>query len=708
LLATQAERKVSADSDPSLRKLGPLKFVDGGDVPLAETTDDPEAPTTGIVPETPRPDVDNKMAIEDDLGPFNLVAPKKLESLGPVLVILPESGGVDIVLIELSPVDVCCREKLRVDEHSMTCLSAVPSFEDMRLRGSNFQFHSSKKDYVSDSFAVLHGATNSTVATVMDEVMPSAHNCSAHFKLLARHREHQVNRDSGNKAGGDGKGCRIDLGACDHNYDGENYSGMTGDQELDSSREPLRNYFGSLMDAVLVIVDRVREDHCCKRIYDDHTREESFASKLRDEVGAACSRAEVSSNFVTLMDGKDGCSFHTDKKNCPESSYDWTCCVATTVESESTGRLHRAVTNLNSRAACGRAMDSETEFATFRLGLETEMKRIDTSYQELCGDGPSVPTAQTFTELCLSEDLPWETDTDGQGFVLRCCRAASAPSRDFFLSTAASAVCNLRLKGEGIGCHTMVGMLLIAMHMGTYQHLCAIGLTIKGQPGLFERMRTDLPGTHWEISEPLHPGKFWAGKHHRFSPSGLDFHQVFVKNKTNFNGAVGELKELLKLVNATLHRATVTAKTKELVDSSKLPGLNVFRLQLFIPLAALCGLVLADSLFHADCIEPAEGVENGSYSALTTAGFAMHRHSSTLLNICGQIGLPRRHSLGGCLTCENHRRNKRFDLFMHGQDLFYLFLNDTGYSVQRKRFNSTDWESVTMITKTILDSEDFA
>ena len=125
------------------------------------------------------------------------------------------------------------------------------------------------------------------------------------------------------------------------------------------------------------------------------------------------SRAEVSSNFVTLMDGKDGCSFHTDKKNCPTSSYDWTCCVATTVESEATGRLYRAVTNLNSRAACGRSMDNETKFATFKLGLETEMQRINSSYKEIYGNGPDAPTAEKITKLYLSDDLPWETETDG-------------------------------------------------------------------------------------------------------------------------------------------------------------------------------------------------------------------------------------------------------------------------------------------------------
>ena len=147
----------------------------------------------------------------------------------------------------------------------------------------------------------------------------------------------------------------------------------------------------------------------------------------------------MSSNFVTLMDGNDGCSFHKDEKNCSRPSYDWTCCVATTLESQHTGRLYRAVTNLNSREACGRSMDNETKFAAFKLGLESEMEHINSSYQEIYGDRPEdVPTAKRYTNLYLKDDLPWVNETDGQGNILCYIKAASAPSRNVFLSTAAT------------------------------------------------------------------------------------------------------------------------------------------------------------------------------------------------------------------------------------------------------------------------------
>jgi hypothetical protein len=41
-----------------------------------------------------------------------------------------------------------------------------------------------------------------------------------------------------------------------------------------------------------------------------------------------------------------------------------------------------------------------------------------------------------------------------------------------------------------------------------------------------------------------------------------------------------------------MDRAAAMAKTKEMAGGSNLPSLNLFQLQLFIPLAALCGLVL--------------------------------------------------------------------------------------------------------------------
>ena len=365
LVHKQGKRKPSATSNTTTRKLGLLNFVSGGRTPMVPAQEQ----TTSTLPVNLPIVVDNKMAIEADPGPFEVAATERLEALGPVLVILPDDGVIDVVLVELSPLDVYYREKLRLDSHSMTYLSACPTFEEMRQRGYSFQFYSRTKDYVSDSFAILRGLTNELVGEVMDAMMPRSHSYSAHFKLLGHHGEYQARRDQGNEAGGIGKGYRVDLGACDHNYDGENTSGMgptprtnggvkcfreeTGIQAIDSNRQALCEYFGCQMDAVQVIVDKTREEHGYKRVFDDFVREESFASKVREEMKATKCRAEVCSNFVTLMDGKDGCSFHKDEKNCSRPSYDWTCCVATTVESEKTGRLYRAVTNLNSREACG-------------------------------------------------------------------------------------------------------------------------------------------------------------------------------------------------------------------------------------------------------------------------------------------------------------------------------------------------------------------
>jgi hypothetical protein len=462
------------------------------------------------------PDLDDNIGIEDDPGPFELASPEKVAAFGPVLVMFPESGCFDVVLVEVSPLDVCHRERLRLDVHAMTHLTNVLDVAEVRRKGCNFQFCSAKKDHVAESFAILRGVTNRSVGTMMDEVLPASHSFSAHFKLLGHHGEHQEKWDDGNLMGGVGKGHRIDLGCCDHNHKGENTHGLgptprtnggvkcsnkvTGNVEIDSHREELRNYFGAQMDAVQLRVDKVREEHDHSRSCNDPQGELANAAELRHELNAGHSRAEVSSNFVIAMDGHDGCSFHADSLNCSEPSCDWTCCSATAVESESTGRLCRVVTNLNSRAACGRAMQNEKKHASFKQGLATEMKPVDASHKEIHADRmDDLPTAQTHACLHLKDDLLWVDEIDGQGNNNRCIRMASAPSH------AASAICNLGLKEVDIGCDTMVGMILIAMHMCSHQHLHAIGVAIKGDPGLVKRIQADLPGTCYETSERLFP-----------------------------------------------------------------------------------------------------------------------------------------------------------------------------------------------------------
>jgi hypothetical protein len=352
--------------------------------------------------------------------------------------------------------------------------------------------------------------------------------------------------------------------------------------------------------------------------------------------------------------------------------------------------------------------ESELLYLDFKTLLREEMERIDFSYKDIYGNISlgEIPTATTYTNLYLSDELPWISEELEDGSILKYIKAASAPSRDFFLSPVSSAVYKLRLEEPGLSCHTMVGLLFISIYMSSFQHFYAIVEMIRNDTKLKERIKSDLPGTYWEVSEQLFPDKFWGGKLPRFSSSALTFKKVFVDNQFNFEMGVGELKELLKMVNTTDDKALITAKLKQMASSSSLPGLNVFRLQLFIPLAALCGLVLPPYLFHADYIEPSYGIVGGSFSALLEAGFPTNRHQDVLLNICGHVGLPRRHSLGECLVCESHRKQKRYDMFQYGQDLFHLFLLHRVYTVKLKMFNSNEWKNVEMIPQSKLHEED--
>ena len=124
LRQSQAESRLSPASEPSSRRLGVLKFMSGGRGNEETATNAPTPKVAAVA--------NNQMAIGDDPGPFELALLEKLKLFGPVLVIMPEEGDADAVLVELSPLDVCCREKLRLDGHSMTRLTSVPSFDEMR------------------------------------------------------------------------------------------------------------------------------------------------------------------------------------------------------------------------------------------------------------------------------------------------------------------------------------------------------------------------------------------------------------------------------------------------------------------------------------------------------------------------------------------------------------------------------------------------
>ena len=173
-------------------------------------TDEAIAPSRETMDKSPYPPLltadDNKMTIESDSGPFELATKAMIDTFGPVLVILPDSGGIDMVIVELSSLDIYYRESLRLDNHSMTYLSSLPSFEDLRRNGYSFEFYSSTKDFVSNSFTILRGTTNELVGSIMDSEMPESHSYSAQFKLLAHHGDYQSKRDTGNEVGGDRKG----------------------------------------------------------------------------------------------------------------------------------------------------------------------------------------------------------------------------------------------------------------------------------------------------------------------------------------------------------------------------------------------------------------------------------------------------------------------------------------------------------------------
>ena len=132
-------------------------------------------------------------------------------------------------------------------------------------------------------------------------------------------------------------------------------------------------------------------------------------------------------------------------------------------------------------------MDNDHQYQNFKIRLNIEMERINSSYREIYGNNmiEDVPTATTYTDLYLMNDLPWVTsEMDEQVTPVRYIKAASAPSRDLFLSTASSAIYNVRLQDVLLSCDSLVGLLLIAIYMSSFQQFYAIVVQITNDPKL--------------------------------------------------------------------------------------------------------------------------------------------------------------------------------------------------------------------------------
>jgi hypothetical protein len=107
LLHSQDEGKLPASCDSSTRLDEFVKLV------AAATNPDTTVAVSQESTETNHPlppDLDDDVGIEDDPGPFELASPEKVAAFGPVLVMLPESGDIGAVLVEVSPLELEVKE----------------------------------------------------------------------------------------------------------------------------------------------------------------------------------------------------------------------------------------------------------------------------------------------------------------------------------------------------------------------------------------------------------------------------------------------------------------------------------------------------------------------------------------------------------------------------------------------------------------------
>jgi len=248
----------------------------------------------------------------------------------------------------------------------------------------------------------------------------------------------------------------------------------------------------------------------------------------------------------------------------------------------------------------------------------------------------------------------------------------------------------------------IAGFLLVALHYGSYfQYYIIMGYLLEHdlmehlvEHGNLDSLSVEeIPGMFWRVSGQVFEfSSFLGGIHPRIQATNFKFNETFVQNPRRFSTQVDVLVQILSAVNneSFLSESAFFGYLRE--KSKELSGLGLFKLQFFVPLAALCGLVRGPALKYADMIEPAEGASGGSHTVLSTY-FQPHQFSYVLRNICSEFGLQRREMTGECITCEGVRKKKRFELYFPGQSLFHLFWDESSgvYSSMKKLFGTVGW-----------------
>jgi hypothetical protein len=168
----------------------------------------------------------------------------------------------------------------------------------------------------------------------------------------------------------------------------------------------------------------------------------------------------------------------------------------------------------------------------------------------------------------------------------------------------------------------MIEMLFVAGYQNNFHYFHAIGEEMSGR----SFKPTEHPSEYYYERSMEMFGNFVGGPNPRYSPPGVDFKESFLMVKIRLKRVVACLRELLEWFNGQHEKEKVSmGVVKERLQACHQELLTIgkaeyakFRLQIFIQMAALSGVVLKARPLLANFAYPVKGM--ASYAHLHDTG----------------------------------------------------------------------------------------
>ena len=642
-----------------------------------------------------------------DPGPWNFAPP--LDVRTKVASFLVVETPQETLYIALSTLDVYYARNLKHFLHGIEYIDPTTAFARMANEGHSYRFISADQTYITDDFGIVHFHADVRFQKILRDCFPPGGiEWAMYFEFLYQCGEHQELRDDDNEAP-----SRFDAGTgSEYCPSLHNPSGIASGLSLNVGKSTLNSFescttikqiIGTFLDISQLVCDAVRADASLPRIYNDPHRHQMYSQPSLGEIFDSLHvRGETTANFLKdtyprpsnpALQGRK----HKDDLNGVAPSYDYTVCMSGHLLSESTGRIRRFVCNTNSRASVEAVLLKEAALYQLTGPIRQELLRIGRGYAHMVAGfpphvRPEVTDATSFANMELGRYTPFVHHQLPNGTSQLYVECPSSPTRDYHLSSVISRIDEIKEKFRP-PTRLLLGYLLIAIHSPSYFQYYVIMGHLLSNENLSELALEQLPLLFWNVSTNVFCfPSFLGGLRPRIQATAFDFSATYVNNTQNFVADVHVLQQILLSVNNNSFSGLSHFHEYLGGQSEGMNGIALFKLQFFLPMAALCGLVRPASLKYADLIHPADGPEGGSHATLTAHGFQPHQFGYVILNLCQRMGFQRRESIGECLTCESHRTIKRFDLFYPGQSLHHMFLGGNHeYTVKKKPFGERQW-----------------